>query len=369
MVLQMDRAELYARLEAACENGRGYLVVKKQAAWEEAGTPAQHGLDWIEIDSGSERHYPNGTLAAHVLGGVDFAEKGNAGMEKALEADLRRGAGRRAGVDGRQAPRPRRAGGTEPKPGAAMTLTIDERLQFVAERELAAAVAGQGRAQRQRGGDEPAERRDSGAGQLSRLTIPTGRRTRTENPAARLNHAISVPFEPGSVFKIITLSAALETTQSAAGKHDRLRPRRHHAVRADDSRGARRLRRHVDGGRAEAFEQHGRHPDRHEGGRSAYARLRAPVRIRAEERAFRCRPNRAAGCAAGAWGKLSLRFDRHGAGGQRDHAATGAGGVGGGQRRIAGAAAAGVETGRPGGTGAGAGARSSSRRPPSPCGR
>ena len=31
--------------------------------------------------------------------------------------------------------------------------------------------------------------------------------------AARFNHAVSVPFEPGSVFKVITLSAALETTK------------------------------------------------------------------------------------------------------------------------------------------------------------
>jgi cell division protein FtsI (penicillin-binding protein 3) len=33
-----------------------------------------------------------------------------------------------------------------------------------------------------------------------------------EDPKARFNHAVSVPFEPGSVFKVITLSAALETT-------------------------------------------------------------------------------------------------------------------------------------------------------------
>jgi cell division protein FtsI (penicillin-binding protein 3) len=33
-----------------------------------------------------------------------------------------------------------------------------------------------------------------------------------DNPEARLNHAASVPFEPGSVFKVVTLAAALETT-------------------------------------------------------------------------------------------------------------------------------------------------------------
>ena len=35
---------------------------------------------------------------------------------------------------------------------------------------------------------------------------------RGESPTARFNHAVSVPFEPGSVFKVVTLSAALETT-------------------------------------------------------------------------------------------------------------------------------------------------------------
>jgi len=50
-------------------------------------------FDWIQIDSGSERHYPNGPLAAHILGGVDFAEKGNSGIEKVLQAELEGAAG------------------------------------------------------------------------------------------------------------------------------------------------------------------------------------------------------------------------------------------------------------------------------------
>jgi cell division protein FtsI/penicillin-binding protein 2 len=35
---------------------------------------------------------------------------------------------------------------------------------------------------------------------------------RGQDPKPRMNHAISVPFEPGSVYKVVTLSAALETT-------------------------------------------------------------------------------------------------------------------------------------------------------------
>ena len=81
-------------------------------------------------------------LAAHVLGGVDFEEKGNAGIEKALDAELRGNAGRDAPADRREAPRHRFRSSTRRRaPGVPLTLTIDERLQFVAERELAAAVA------------------------------------------------------------------------------------------------------------------------------------------------------------------------------------------------------------------------------------
>jgi cell division protein FtsI/penicillin-binding protein 2 len=34
------------------------------------------------------RYYPKGMLAAHILGGVDHEEKGNAGVEAALEDEL-----------------------------------------------------------------------------------------------------------------------------------------------------------------------------------------------------------------------------------------------------------------------------------------
>lgn len=212
MVLTMDRADLYARLEAARAGGRGYFVVKRKATWEEAQRLRGMAFDWIEIASGSERHYPNGPLAAHILGGVDFEEKGNSGIEKSQEADLEGAPGQERvltdvkgrGIDALVE--------SEPKPGAALTLTIDERLQFVAERELAAAAEAKGA--------------HSGSvvvmnphnGEILALASypsydpnlpPSG----TDNPEARLNHASSVPFEPGSVFKVITLAAALETTQ------------------------------------------------------------------------------------------------------------------------------------------------------------
>ena len=102
-----------------------------------------------------------------MLGSVDFEEKGNAGIEQGLDKELRGTPGRirlltdvhRRGI----APQT-----TIPaKPGTSLTLTLDERLQFVAEREIAAAVRAHNANSRQRRGDESGYGRHSGDGQLS----------------------------------------------------------------------------------------------------------------------------------------------------------------------------------------------------------
>jgi cell division protein FtsI (penicillin-binding protein 3) len=211
LVLHLNRADLYTRMLEAQQNGRGYLVVKPKITFEEGQNLRALKLEWVDIDSKSERHYPGGTLAAHVLGSVDFNEKGSAGVEKSMEANLLGAAGsvrlltdvKRRGIDSKV--------GSDPRPGLPVTLTIDERLQFIAERELAAAVethhaqTGSVVVMNPQNGDV-----------LALASYPTYDPNippmERDNPIGRQNHAVSVPFEPGSVFKVITLSAALETT-------------------------------------------------------------------------------------------------------------------------------------------------------------
>jgi len=211
LVLHLDRAELESKMRAAYESGRGYLRVKRNISAEESESLRKMALDWIGIATESQRHYPKGELAAHVIGAVDFEEKGNAGIEKALENELRGIPGRarmltdvkRRGIESQQA--------QEPRAGTPITLTIDERLQFVAEREIAAAVA----AHHAASGSVVVMNPYTGD-VLALASYPTYDPNVPpqpgDDPSARLNHAVSVPFEPGSVFKVITLSAALETT-------------------------------------------------------------------------------------------------------------------------------------------------------------
>jgi len=215
LILHLNRTDLYRRMMEAHESGCGYLVIKPKIAFEEGKNLRALHLDWVDIERKSERHYPGGTLAAHVLGSVDFDEKGNAGVEKSFNADLLSSPGRerlltdvkRRGISSQV--------GSDPKPGLALTLTIDERLQFIAERELAAAV----------------ESHHAQTGSVVVMNPQTGEilalasypvydpnipPKEGDNPISRQNHALSVPFEPGSVFKVMTLSAALETTNLTA---------------------------------------------------------------------------------------------------------------------------------------------------------
>jgi cell division protein FtsI (penicillin-binding protein 3) len=212
-LLHLDRAELYLKIKQAADAHRGYLIIKRQLSPEEYDNllHLKSRIEWVSLSHESQRHYPNGTLAAHVLGSVDFEEKGNAGIEKGLDKELRGTPGRirlltdvhRRGI----APQT-----TIPaKPGTSLTLTLDERLQFVAEREIAAAV----RAHNANSGSVVVMKPDTGD-ILAMASYPTFDPNvpveRGSDLKPRMNHAFSVPFEPGSVFKVITLSAALETT-------------------------------------------------------------------------------------------------------------------------------------------------------------
>ncbi len=209
--LHLDRTSLYGAMKLAHDSHRGFLWVKRKIEFEEGQRLRNLNLEWINIQRESQRHYPNGTLAAHLLGGVNFEERGNAGVEKALEPELRGQPGqvrlltdvKRRGIDSQLA--------SEPRPGTPVTLTIDARLQFVAERELAAAVE----AHHAVSGSLVAMNPYTGD-ILALASYPTYDPNVPPQPGEHLsnrqNHAVSVPFEPGSVFKVITLSAALETT-------------------------------------------------------------------------------------------------------------------------------------------------------------
>lgn len=210
--LHLDPAEVFQRIDTAHDSRRGFLWVKRGITPQEADDVRNLKYDWIHVDDGSERHYPNNKLGSHVLGGVDFEERGNGGIEKALDAELHGTPGSADILTDVHHRGIFELVSTQARAGVSITLTIDEQLQFVAEREIAAAVKDHGAVSGSVVAINPYN------GEILALASyppfdPNLPPENEDDVAARSNHAVSVPFEPGSCFKVITLSAALETTK------------------------------------------------------------------------------------------------------------------------------------------------------------
>ncbi len=216
-VLDLDRAALLEGMTAAskAQKSRGFFWVKRKITPQEAERLRSLRLDWIEFRRESKRRYPKGALAAHVVGSVGHDEQGNAGVEMSLNRELRGAPGKMRVVRDVRL----RTFSSEvivpPQPGANLTLTIDERLQFFAERELKKA----GAQYQERGGPQVTGRvvvmNPHTGDVLALASYPAFDPAQPVAPggdlSARTNLAVSTPFEPGSCFKVITLATALET--------------------------------------------------------------------------------------------------------------------------------------------------------------
>jgi len=216
-VLNMDRAKLFEKIQAASFRGSGFLWIKRKIMQEEADGLRNLDLPWVEFRPEIRRFYPHHTLAAHVLGSMgmidpqDTAERGTGGIESSFDEDL---AGRpgltRVFTDVKQNPYDSVVS-RKPEPGANLTLTIDSNLQYDAEKALDVAIAKTGA----RTGSIVAMNPYTGE-ILALANYPTYDPNLPPSPEepenARSNLAVTTPFEPGSVFKTVTLSAALETT-------------------------------------------------------------------------------------------------------------------------------------------------------------
>jgi len=215
--LNLDRDPLFAKLQAASLGSSRFLWIKRKVEADEAEHLRSLKLDYVEFRPEMRRFYPHQTLAAHVIGAMgmtspdDKAEHGTAGIEASFEEDLAGEPGwARVYTDVKQNPYDA-VTVRKPEPGANLTLTIDANLQYEAERQLEKAVEASGA----KTGSIVAMNPSTGE-VLAMANYPTydpnDPPSNSSQENARSNLAITTPFEPGSVFKTVTLSAALETT-------------------------------------------------------------------------------------------------------------------------------------------------------------
>jgi cell division protein FtsI (penicillin-binding protein 3) len=193
-------------IEVRLASSRSFVWIARKLPPARSARIAALNLRGIYFQKEDERFYPKRQLAAALLGYVDIDEKGLGGIEYALNERIRSKPGRMLiFTDARRRWYDRADAG--PDAGSSVVLTIDEKIQFIAEKELAAAIA-QTRA--------PAGTiivQDPSNGEiLAMANWPTFNPNAPADspPQSRMNRAVSALYEPGSVFKIVTLSAAID---------------------------------------------------------------------------------------------------------------------------------------------------------------
>lgn len=184
-----------------------FAYLARQVSREEARRVKALDIPGIAFYKESRRYYPKKDLAAHVLGYVGVDNVGLGGLESTFDARIR---GREGKMLLQRDARRRAMSSREERPptaGDGLELTIDEYLQFIAERELRNGVAENGAL----GGSaiilQPA------TGEILALANwPTFNPNafNASDIVARRNRAVQDLYEPGSTFKIVTASAAIE---------------------------------------------------------------------------------------------------------------------------------------------------------------
>ncbi len=193
-------------LETRMASSRSFVWISRKLPPEKVEAIEALNLKGIYFQDENQRFYPKRDLAAHVLGFVDPDEKGLAGIEYELDSQIRSKSekivvmadARQRWFDGGEAQRER---------GANVVLTLDEKIQYIAQRELLAAI----------------EKTHALAGSVIVMNPNTGEilamanwprfnpNVASEVPAeSRMNRAVSALYEPGSTFKLITLAAAFD---------------------------------------------------------------------------------------------------------------------------------------------------------------
>ncbi len=153
-----------------------------------------------------KRFYPNDALAAQVLGYVGTDDNGLGGLERHFDGDLHGAPGHMlTALDAKRHVLGSEA--QEPQPGDNLLLSIDENIQFMAERALDHAM------EKYKALNGTIVIQDTHSGQILGLAIrPTYNPNDFRHATTGLlrNHAVSDVYEPGSTFKLVTYSAALD---------------------------------------------------------------------------------------------------------------------------------------------------------------
>jgi len=191
---------------ADCRAHKTFCWVARKADAEVIERIRALNLQGIHFQKEPKRFYPKRELAAQILGYVGTDDQGLSGLERQFNQQLQGKPGKlMISVDARK--RWFASVEKEPESGNSVVLTIDQNIQYIAERELERgmeethAIAGTVIVENPHTGEILAL--------TNRPTFNPNSRKEIKNDALK-NRAVSDVYEPGSTFKMVTISAGLE---------------------------------------------------------------------------------------------------------------------------------------------------------------
>ena len=208
--LDLDVAFVRDRIET--NRDKGFIYLKRRVTLDEARAVRQvvteHKLQGVGFETEYRRFYPGAEVFAHVIGFTNIEDRGQEGLELVYDSVLKAEPGlQRVILDGRRRTVEQIEQVSAPQPGQDLVLSLDRRLQYLAYRELKAAVT---------------EHKAKG-GTLVVLDVASGdvlamvnqpsfnpNSDRTGRSERRRNRALTDVMEPGSTLKPFVVAAALE---------------------------------------------------------------------------------------------------------------------------------------------------------------
>ncbi|KVW96246.1 peptidoglycan D,D-transpeptidase FtsI family protein [Thiobacillus denitrificans] len=187
---------------------RGEFSVRRPVTPEQAVRIAAMGVPGLHLRREFRRYYPAGEVAAHVVGFTNVDDLGQEGVERAYQDWL-------AGREGQRRIQRDRRGNTirdlapiqTAQMGGNLALSLDLNIQYLAHRELAAAIA----TYKAKGGSVVVL--DAKTGEILALAnqpIFNPNNRRNYSPGPMRNRAVIDTFEPGSTIKPFVAAAVLE---------------------------------------------------------------------------------------------------------------------------------------------------------------
>ncbi len=191
---------------ADCRAHKTFCWVARKANADVIDRIRALNLQGIHFQKESKRFYPKRELSAQVLGYVGTDDEGLSGIEREYNDPLKGQPGRmQISVDARKKWFARIE--KEPEAGDNLVLTIDEKIQYIVERELEQAI----KDTQAIAGTVIVENPHTGEilALANRPTFNPNIKKEIKNEALK-NRAVSDIYEPGSTFKLVTIAGAIE---------------------------------------------------------------------------------------------------------------------------------------------------------------